>query len=257
MKPCTLFESLAAQTWRTIARTHRNHIVFGEDAITSVLLDQISTIARQGIVAEDTRPMERTTGCDFEFWIGSKVDGWLRYALQAKKIDVTTQSYRRLDHRSGQRLQVDVLDQYAHANGALPLYCLYNWVTPSTSLQRPPHWRRVPQEQLGCTVTPSTVVKRALQQRGRRTFTWMHSQWETHPWSCLVCCQKCTFRSFHFGSARPNEALPFYHRTLPESLAHLSDLQKVPFSELTEVFAPGEELFPRFLAVLDLGESRD
>lgn len=89
MRAVELFELLAATTWRTIHRASRNRISFGEDAITSINLNAIASL-NDCVVVEDSRVDEAHKGCDFEMWIGSHANGWKRYAVQAKKITIST-----------------------------------------------------------------------------------------------------------------------------------------------------------------------
>lgn len=185
MHPSALLELLASTTWRTINRSARNRIQYGEDEITSVNLNALASSPDQTVVVEDTRVDEATKGCDFEFWIGSDHLGWARYAIQAKKISLPTSSYSKLGHKVGSSLQVDVLDSYAVANRAAPLYCFYNYSTKDHG------WNcNLPKEseQLGCSVTPSSVVRAHLSIRGARSFQAIHANKATLPWRCLVRC---------------------------------------------------------------------
>ncbi len=164
MKPYEFFEMLAGATWRSIERFSRNRIHLGEDAITSINLDALAMAAPSCVLYEDTRVTESTKGCDFELWIGSDSEGWRRYAVQAKKID-SSGRYASLGHKVGGTPQIDILEKYATANRALPIYCFYN------NSQKPFSWNcplPTQREQLGCSVAPSQVVRDALSRRGGR-----------------------------------------------------------------------------------------
>jgi hypothetical protein len=239
MNAVELLEILARSTWRTLDRSHRRRVLFGEDAVTSINLNAIASL-RSTVVAEDTRANEATRGCDFELWIGNDPNGWRRHAVQAKKLTVSSSRYSTLGHVVGGTKQIDILDRYAKANRAAALYCFYNYFT------RAHGWNctlPVDTEQLGCSVTPSAVVRKALAGRGRRNFSWIHRQRATLPWRCLVRCPLLAASST--APRQPEEwpALETYqHKQLPPSLRRLREAE-----EPESVFGDGgaEDLFSR------------
>lgn len=179
-----LFEQLAATTWDTLASAHRNHFQFGEDAITSVNLHALVNSGSKILAFEDTRATEAKKGCDFELWVGANQSGWYRYAAQAKKIDVRTRRYGQLKHMVGGQRQIDILNRYAKAVRAMPIYCLYSYASNVL------HWNcsavKREDKQLGCMVTPSVVIEEAIKQRGGQTFAFLHRVSDTLPWRCLL-----------------------------------------------------------------------
>src|SRR5688572_21752390 len=120
MNAVELFELLARSNWGTLERSYRRRVLFGEDAITSINLNALASLPHT-VVAEDTRVTEATRGCDFELWIGSDHVGWLRYAVQAKKVKVRSSRYTKLKYTVSGRDQIDVLERYARANRAAAL----------------------------------------------------------------------------------------------------------------------------------------
>ena len=185
----SLFEKLAFTTWDAIGNAFENRISYGEDAITSINLLALKNASLPNLAIADTRPDESTKGCDFEFWIGNYKSGWLRYAIQAKKISVSTERYDSLNHHVGTIPQIDILEKYARANRAIPLYCLFNFSeSPSISSTSCPKYKYI--KEFGCSVTPSSTARLSIATRGARNFEWFHSRNETLPWSCLVRCPK-------------------------------------------------------------------
>lgn len=186
MRAVELLELLASTTWQTISCASRNRVAFGEDAITSINLNAIASLNNRSFAIEDTRVDEARKGCDFEIWIGSDRKGWHRYAVQAKKITLSSSQYQQLSHKVRGRMQIDVLDVYASGARAAPLYCFYNFSPNVTAwnCEQPRDSR-----QLGCMVVPAIVVREALRiRRGSRNFEWMHRQPEAVPWRCLISC---------------------------------------------------------------------
>ncbi|HFB64961.1 MAG TPA: hypothetical protein ENJ60_05395 [Aeromonadales bacterium] len=186
-KPEKIFEKLAFTTWETILNAFLKQISYGEDAITSVNLLSLKNEALGNIVLQDTRPKESTKGCDFEFWIGSDEKGWFRYAIQAKKITVSSNRYNSLAHKVNGIPQIDILEKYSLANRAIPIYCLFNY-SEKVSYTKTGCPKYKNSKELGCSVTPLKTVREAIKTRGARTFQWFHSRGETLPWSCLVRC---------------------------------------------------------------------
>ncbi|MHA6882189.1 DUF6615 family protein [Ralstonia pseudosolanacearum] len=251
-----LLELVSSQVWANISRYHKNGVSYGEDAITSALLVEIAEASPMNLLLRDTRPREGVKGCDFDLWIGSSSRGWYRYAVQAKKIDVPSEGYPKLNHKVGEHEepQIDILERYAGQGGATPLYCFYNYVArPITE------WNcKLPKddEQLGCTVAPSSVVRAALSMYGRRNFHSIHSDQRTRPLRCLWRCpdmlpQGAGHDAPHdrvFGNQVWREVLP------PQIRWSIDGPRRTAFGRLVETgfFGEGSDrLLPRYLAVLD------
>jgi hypothetical protein len=244
MSTLELFETLARATWRTIRSAHRHHVQFGEDAITSYNLNALAGSGARNIGFEDDRATESHTGCDFELWLGSDRTGWRRYAVQAKKIQCGTGRYTRLAHVSGETPQIDVLDRYAQANNAIPLYCFYNYSHSRLALRR---GRGV--EQLGCSVTPSHVVRMALATRGARCFDYLHRQPETQPWRVLIS------EPGLYDTARQEHgflAQTAIHPALPAALSRRRTATGPTFREDDDYCSAETCLFPRFVGAIQV-----
>ena len=255
-----LIESVSAEVWKNVGLYHRYGVSYGEDAITSALLVAIAEASPRNLLLKDTRPSESTKGCDFDLWIGGHGRGWYRYAVQAKKISVSTENYRELNHMVGSAKvpQIDILDRYASRNAATPLYCFYNFVDRPIRHE----WHctlPIDEVQLGCTVTPSSTVRAALSMKGHRNFSAIHGDSRTLPFRCLWRCpamlpQGAPHAAPHdrlFGQQVWFEALPdpirqAIQRPAEANFEHLID---------SGIFDSGpERLLPRFLAVLDVTE---
>lgn len=251
-----MLEQISANVWNEIARCNNYSISYGEDAITSNLLVQIAGAAPGNFFFKDERPRESTTGCDFELWIGSDTRGWYRYAMQAKKIHVNSERYPALKHNVGIRQvpQIDILEKYAQQNSAVPLYCFYNYVDRQVT-----EWNcslKQDDPQLGCTVTPASVVRGALSGWARQNFRYIHNEPQTRPLRCLWHCPSALPQSPQdairhdplFGSA-------IWHQRIPTAIRQYGDDRRNGFQRLVESGLFGFEdnrLLPRYLAVLDV-----
>ena len=163
---------------------------FGEETITDLIMMDLyvngSTLAH---FTQTTKPDEAVSGKDFEIWLGSYHLGWFRFAIQAKKIDLTNDRYSGLTQGNPNGLQIDLLKQDAQLKQAAPLYCLYNF-TEKAETGRHYHCLDGQSElkELGCTVTPLSNIQTAINQHGGKNFNRIHSEKSTLPWRCLVSC---------------------------------------------------------------------
>ena len=165
---------------------------FGEETITDLLLMDLfvqgSTVA---LFSQTSKPDEAMWGTDFELWLGSDRLGWFRFAIQAKKLDLRTDRYASLTQSNVNGPQIDLLERYAQRNGAAPLYCLYNHTDGADELS---HWHcctgPANLKQLGCSVTPSSNIRKAIGQWKGKNFKSIHRRKDTLPWKCLVSCPK-------------------------------------------------------------------
>jgi len=194
MKPtpeCRLFGDLASSVWGRMRAGHALGIPQGEVGITEYLLLELAIAnlasVRVGVVST---AHEAVIGCDWEWYVGNPNDGWLRFAVQAKRLDPKSHRYKSLNHTvgKGRSRQVDLLRRYAKLVGAVPLYCLYN--SPA-SCSKTDHWhctRTFDPSQLGCSIATIDTIDWALRTQGCRNFASIHNKPSTVPWRCLVCC---------------------------------------------------------------------
>lgn len=235
-----------------MGRSFRQRIQLGEDAITSVNLSAIASHNSKCVVVEDTRVDESIKGCDFELWIGSDFLGWNRYAIQAKKIDPTSSRYTQLNHKVGNTHQIDILETYAKLNRAASLYCFFN------SSTKPYTWScnlKEEKEQLGCSVTPSGVVRTAIGLHGARNFTWIHNSPSTLPWRCLVRCPELIDKKLPQRVGWQPRA-DYSHKTLPSEMKRLQEIRSIEaVDNPTHLYHLDSPLRPSWIGVIDLSES--
>ncbi|MEH2188828.1 MAG: DUF6615 family protein [Nostoc sp.] len=189
MNAVDVFENIASSTWQRIYLGEVYHVSQGEETITdSNLLEIAKANCPEVRVIKTPKNKEKEKGTDWEWWIGNNRLGWLRYAVQAKKINPGTTRYDKLKHKHvDNTLQIDMLEKYAKENGAIPLYCFYNYLenVDLGSWQCNLFYEN---EQFGCTVTPSKNVRLALSKKGSRKFADLHKLDHAKPLRCLVRC---------------------------------------------------------------------
>ncbi len=163
---------------------------FGEETITDLLMMDLyvqgSTLA---LFQQTSKPEEAMWGTDFELWLGSDPLGWFRFAIQAKKLDLRSGRYASLTQSNVNGKQIDLLERYAGRKRAAPLYCLYNHTDDANELN---HWHcctgPANLKDLGCSVTPSSNIRKAIGQWKGKNFKSIHQRKNTLPWKCLVSC---------------------------------------------------------------------
>jgi hypothetical protein len=188
MKVDQLLESIASSTWNRIYLGNFYKISQGEETITDFNLLEIAKSSISEVkVIKTPKNEEKNQGTDWEWWIGNNSIGWLRYAIQAKKVDINSR-YAKLGHKVNNRRQIDILESFARENRAIPLYCFYNHIE-CDDLKNYWHCQLSYEEsQFGCTITPSKNVREILLSRGKRNFSCLHEFINTKPWRCLITC---------------------------------------------------------------------
>lgn len=233
-----LFSSQATYIWNRLANVRNSYesrgdlgpVRFGEETITDLLMMNLylqgSTLVR---FKQTSRSVEAISGSDFELWLGSEGKGWFRCAIQAKKLDLRTDRYRSLSQSNPYGRQIDLLENYASNNRAAPLYCLYNHTDHADGNL---HWHcgtgPVDLTQFGCSITPSSNIRKAIDERGGRNFKSIHEMSSTLPWRCLVCrplfwyafgaMSGCTFEVQRMPRMPFLDPGSCYHETIPSVL---------------------------------------
>lgn len=235
-----VFANHSKDTWQRLSfvkdsfqnRGVLGQIRFGEETITDLMLMDLYVKGSTVILFKQTsKPAESVSGTDFELWLGTDQLGWYRFAIQAKKLDLRTGRYLGLTQSNCHGRQIVLLERFAKAHRAAPLYCLYNYTANANESQ---HWHccnaysnSIDVRELGCSVTPSSIIRKAIVKHGAKNFNFIHRMQETLPWRCLVSCPKI-LRSLAAITRRARQvrsserSLLFdpsssYHDTLPEA----------------------------------------
>ena len=224
-----MLKALAEDTWENLRESARVAVRYGEVTITDILMLQLR---RNGFTAFSQTSLRDETqyGTDFECWVGSNFIGWIGYAVQAKKLDMRTGTYRNLGHvvhGTGQR-QIDILRAYAQYRNLTPRYCLYNYSIGVREEYLTCCSRSYAEQELGCTLTPLCTIETALLTRGGKSFYSVQRDQRTVPWRCLAICPQLRM-SLKSGSVSANTLSPLLnvnsvvHEALPPELVNLMD----------------------------------
>ena len=200
-------EQIAKDTWGRLKQSRELRTRLGEETLTDLLvLDFVRLMDRRARLFQSTKIQESKRGTDLEIRIHAGGNRAIAFALQAKKLH-RDESYRGLKTtvKSSKFLQLEVLKDYAEKVRAVPLYLLYNYVCRDELVR---YWncRGSPNEeveQLGCTVVPSWIIRRAVCKRGRSNFEWIHKSNLALPWRCLFNCPNQCTQGYDNGYIRP------------------------------------------------------
>jgi hypothetical protein len=264
----SVFQELAIDIGERLRDARDLSVRFGEETITDiVLLDMKRKNPAQISVIQTPKLDESLKGTDWEWWIGSDRIGWLRYAVQAKRLHLPSKRYTSLTHVVGGQLQIDILNNYASANEAIPLYCFYNFVEGNLARGAWNCCQSFEEAQLGCTVIPSFVVRRAIEQHGAKNFSWIHSHQQSIPWRCLSMCPR--IQSLYGKQVDESNMLlqdifgegnidSFMHEQLPQELyegrlrGRIEEFNQQWYS--SEWYSSDFQRYPRRIAIMEFSQ---
>ncbi len=251
-----LFERLASETWERLRLSIALGCSQGETTITDHNLLEMKRIGPRNLhVLKATPRRERLFGFDWEWWIRYR-SGWMRYAVQAKKLNLRTCRYDQLRHRVGNRFQLDLIERFSRATGAIPLYCFYNYVADECTAESA--WNcnlEFEKEQLSCTLAPLHVVQTVHCRYAPKSFTALHMYSEVLPWRCLVGCPHILL-SPDQNLLTPEAWTPERYRTLPPYLERAvrdESEDRATVQLPLEYYRLEVGAYPRRILVLDLG----
>ena len=185
-------EQIAQDTWERIKQSRDVKVRLGEETFTDLLiLDFIRQMGNRTKLFQSTKDQESRRGTDIEIRIHSGGNRAMAFAVQAKKLS-RSDRYDALNAKvklSGS-FQIDTLESYSRSVCAIPFYLLYNYVD-QRDIQ--PYWHccePLDKRQLGCTLVPSWIIRRAIETRGCRNFDWIHESLAALPWRCLFDCSQ-------------------------------------------------------------------
>lgn len=240
--------------------------IYGEETITdSILLE----IAKQNFfnlrILQTPKNIEGAQGTDWEWFVGSNENGWIRYAIQAKKMNTNSMSYQSLNHKVGsspnEEFQIDILRTFAAANGAIPLYNFYNYYPEATESD---HWhcsKSFDRELLGWTFTTLSNVQNAIDTYGHRTFDKIHRQEETLPIRCLFTCPHIT-NLYNEPTGNGDNPNTFFGeeftkiQRLPNEFLFAQEsgiLEKFP----ENLYKPEINIYPRRIAIIEIRDQNE
>jgi Family of unknown function (DUF6615) len=188
---CEEFRRLSFSTWRLLKQAHGVGHKLLEDTITDINLLKIrSKCGSQIITRTFTRPEEGKSGGDWEWWLTGSSRKWLSFRVQAKVLNVSTETYEHIAYAPKGNFQVERLirSSLSASPKRFPIYCLYNF-WPSSACARGTLWKCRSYDpsagSFGCTLMDALSAKPKILAAQRRLSEYLPIQ---IPWHCLVCC---------------------------------------------------------------------
>lgn len=210
-KAAALLERLAEETWDRLVAAHGLSLSIGEETLTDInLLEMRRAKLSELQVVKVSKLYESRFGLDWDWWVGSDQCGWFRYAVQAKKLDLRTGSYRSLRHvlNDGKmpKTQFERLLQFAKRANAIPIYVLYNG--GNVPVPKVDGCEVKDSKQFGCSVAMIEAIEPSHQKNARKSFYSVHHRKGVFPWRCLVA-EHCNWaETFKASSDRPHPLVP-------------------------------------------------
>ena len=237
-----LLDFLAVRTWDNLTDAYELQLSISEESITDFNLLEIRRSNLKNVaVTKFSKLHETKNGADWDLWIGSNSSGWLRYLIQAKKLDIEPGNYKSLRqwHLNEQKKkiwQIEQLHNFALQERAIPAYCFYNGGDELRQRGSPlagAHGANI-DKTYGCSISSYKVVRdRHDSPRHRsKTFASLHPRRYSFPWSELV---QCHYDWTRYSSSLDNHPLigrqasaqnvgPKIFLTLPESVRQIVGL---------------------------------
>ncbi|WP_138992287.1 DUF6615 family protein [Larkinella sp. C7] len=261
------FEEISRRVWTDIDFANRYRTIYGEETITDTILLELAKQNFRNIrILQTPKLAESVQGTDWEWFVGSRTHGWIRYAIQAKKLNPKTNKYDSLNHKVGappnDNYQIDILQKFADFYKAIPLYNFYNFFPRAIQAN---HWhcnQDFDRELLGWSFTLLRNVEIAIGNRGFRTFDRIHNFHETLPIRCLFSCPlfKMLYQNESTSESTGNLfGVPFKKVTnLPKQFLDIleSDYNTREIGSLTEfpegLYSSELNIYPKRIAIIDL-----
>lgn len=180
---CKTFRHLAVQTLSQIERARFVGHQPLEETFTDINILELKYRHPTEIYCQTfSKPQEGVNGADWEWWLTDAIASkWLGMRVQAKVINIKTNSFLHLHYKSGNTYQTTKLQNSAAADGLIPMYCLFTDIPPKKSeavlLDS--------SESYGCSLTTAKHIENLRKKGNAIDFASVISQ--AMPWHWLVC----------------------------------------------------------------------
>jgi hypothetical protein len=187
----------ARAAWSAVADGDDLGLRLREDTVTEGALLHLARRFPVLVLQKFSQTEEKSSGGDWQWFVGSRSQGWIAFRLQAKRMDALR--YRQLDH-GGQfpgEKQYDTLirDSSAAHVPTFPFHVFFNgW---SSGWPKGIAWNACPRgttfpncvhhemSDLGCSLLPATVVRDLHQSSGKKRLHVATYLPRSVPWSWL------------------------------------------------------------------------
>jgi hypothetical protein len=180
MTICETFKKTAIKTWFRLSDTKEARLPLGEESITDINLLEIRLAKHPEIqVIKFNKKREGNNGADWEWWLIGKSNKCLGLRIQAKIINLETDSYDQLHYEK----QTDKLIKSSRKNKLLPFYCLYTMCDLSQYVDKfTCNSYGGMYETYGCSFVNAFVVKKL---KKKKHISYLIQ--DMFPWHCIFC----------------------------------------------------------------------
>ena len=191
MTLCDTFRRQAIWTWDSLRQARQVSCQIGEESLTDFNLLRLRLRHPDEIfIRSFTKPAESRTGADWEWWLTGPSGDWLGFRVQAKVLDLATETFRHLHYqlKSGMYQSEVLIKASANQPPRIPIYCFYLNVTDWRRLRRvvPLDIYRASVRSLGCSLLDAREVER-LRANVPTDLSLDRILPTTIPWHYLVC----------------------------------------------------------------------
>ncbi len=148
-----LYKEISSSVWDRIPFSYNMSFKYSEVTITENLLFYIHKFNINNPLMTINifeAKNEKAYGNDLELCLEVEPDKYIIFVIQAKKLYYKKQKYRSLSHKVNDRYQIDLLEDYAKQEKAIPLYMLYNCA---------PDCKKKNKKAYGCSLIFSNYIK--------------------------------------------------------------------------------------------------
>lgn len=148
-----LYKNISSSIWDRIPFSYSMGFRYSEVTITENLLFDIykfninnPSLAINIFEAKN----EKANGNDLELCLEIEPNKYVILVIQAKKLYFRTQKYRSISHQVNKKYQIELLEDYAKREKAIPLYMFYNYA---------PDFKNKHKKYYGCTLAFSQFIR--------------------------------------------------------------------------------------------------
>lgn len=148
-----LYKNISSSIWDRIPFSYNIGFRYSEVTITENLLFDIHKFNVNNPTLKINiyeAKNEKANGNDLELCLEIEPNKYVILVIQAKKLYFTTQKYRSISHKVNGTYQIDLLEDYAKRQKAIPLYMLYNYA---------PDFKNKNKKYYGCTLAFSQFIR--------------------------------------------------------------------------------------------------
>jgi len=148
-----LYKEISSSIWDRIPFSYNMGFKYSEVTITENLLFDIykfNTNSPSLTVNIYEAKNEKANGNDLELCLEIDANKYVILVIQAKKLYFTTQKYPSISHKVNGEYQIDLLEDYAKKEKAIPMYMFYNSI---------PNFKNKNKKYYGCTLAFSQFIR--------------------------------------------------------------------------------------------------